>query len=79
MHEQDEARFNELLIEAGLVPKVKEVLTPEQRVERIKGLLDLLKMAHETKDEKAGKKIRRNLRKLGYSLRTVKATMVLPV
>lgn len=73
--ETDDQKFARLLKEAGFVEKVKEVLTPEQKVGRIKELLELLKVAHATKDEKAGKKIRRNLRKLGFSLRKVKAEM----
>lgn len=62
--ESDDLRYQRLLKEAGIMVKPeKEMLSPELRVEKVKSLLDLLKMARETKDEKSAKKIRRTLRK----------------
>jgi SOS response regulatory protein OraA/RecX len=69
--ETDDQKFSRLMQEAGFVTKVKESLTPEEKVERIKVLLVALKASKEIKDEKAGKKIRRQLRKLGFSIRKV--------
>jgi uroporphyrinogen-III synthase len=77
--ETDGEKFARLLEEAGFKKVVKVELTPEQKVERIKELLVLLKEAKAVKDEKAGKKIRRQLRKLGFSIRKVMASVEIPV
>jgi hypothetical protein len=62
--ETDEVKFERLLKEAGLMKRQEqEIFSPEERVEKIKGLLDLLKLAKEQRDEKGAKKIRRTLRK----------------
>ena len=64
IEESDEEKFARLLKEAGIMKKVvEEVFSPEERVEKIKGLLEVLKMAKESKDERLAKKIRRTLRK----------------
>lgn len=53
----------------------KKVLSQEEKADRIENLLSQLKKAHSEKDAKGGKKIRRNLRKLGYYIRKVNADL----
>lgn len=58
---------------AGTTEKVKE-LTPEQKQQRIQSLCIQLQAAKKGKEIKAQKKIRRNLRKLGFYISKEKET-----
>lgn len=62
-----EPELVEALKQAGMqiIPQ-EEQLSPEQRVEKLLQLETKLQMAKESKEEKLAKKIRRQMRKLGF-------------
>lgn len=59
----------EALKSAGVELQPSKVeLTMDAKVERIQSLLDMLAIAKESKDQAMGKKVRRQLRALGFHL-----------